>query len=60
MHPDLARGLEFDAVIVVELATFPPNLGRRGQLNKRLTRAVHELVVLHSVPMLKELRSPHR
>jgi DNA helicase IV len=60
LHPDLARGLEFDAVIVVEPADFPPNLGRRGQLYTSLTRAVHELVVVHSVPVPKELRTPSR
>lgn len=55
--PDQARGLEFDAVIVVEPASFPLNLGRAGQLYTSLTRAVQELVVLHARPLPGGLRS---
>jgi DNA helicase IV len=48
-HPESARGLEFDAVIVVEPGTFPKNVGRDGQLYTSLTRANRELaVVLHA------------
>jgi DNA helicase IV len=55
LHPDLARGLEFDGVVVVEPSSFNPNLGRHGQLYTSLTRAVHELVVLHSERLPKGL-----
>ncbi|GAB3316299.1 hypothetical protein GCM10027451_32920 [Geodermatophilus aquaeductus] len=55
-----ARGLEFDAVIVVEPADFPMNLGRHGLLYTSLTRANRELVVLHSKPMPKELQRATR
>ena len=54
--PVSARGLEFDAVVVVEPADFKPNLGRHGELYTSLTRANHELVVIHSKAMPKELR----
>lgn len=44
--PEDARGLEFDAVVVVEPGTFPENLGRTGQLYTSLTRANRELAVV--------------
>ena len=53
--PVSARGLEFDAVVVVEPADFKPNLGRHGELYTSLTRANQELVVIHSKAMPKEL-----
>ncbi|MCY4664173.1 MAG: AAA family ATPase, partial [Acidimicrobiaceae bacterium] len=53
--PAEARGLEFDAVVVVEPADFKPNLGRHGELYTSLTRANQELVVIHSKAMPKEL-----
>jgi len=56
VRPVEARGLEFDAVVVVEPADFKPNLGRHGELYTSLTRANHELVVIHSKAMPKELR----
>jgi len=56
LHPASARGLEFDGVVVVEPADFPPNVGRLGLLFTSLTRAVQELVVLHSRPLPKDLR----
>ena len=59
-HPDAARGLEFDAVVVSEPATFPMNLGRHGPLYTSLTRANRELVVVHSQPLPGGLRSPAR
>ncbi|WP_225755653.1 AAA family ATPase [Actinotalea sp. Marseille-Q4924] len=48
LHPESARGLEFDAVVVVEPADFPINLGRNGLLYTSLTRANRELAVVHS------------
>lgn len=60
LHPDGARGLEFDGVVVVEPADFPPNLGRQGQLYTALTRANRELVVVHQKPVPDELRSRRR
>ena len=53
--PVSARGLEFDAVVVVEPADFKTNLGRHGELYTSLTRANQELVVIHSKAMPKEL-----
>lgn len=44
--PEDARGLEFDAVVVVEPGAFPENLGRTGQLYTSLTRANRELAVV--------------
>ena len=56
IRPVEARGLEFDAVVVVEPADFKPSLGRHGELYTSLTRANQELVVVHSKAMPKELR----
>lgn len=47
LSPEGARGLEFDGVLVVEPADFPPNLGRMGSLYTSLTRANRELAVVH-------------
>lgn len=47
LHPDRARGLEWDAVVVVEPALFPQNFLRHGLLYTSLTRANKELRVLH-------------
>ncbi|MGX5653299.1 AAA family ATPase [Geodermatophilus nigrescens] len=55
-----ARGLEFDAVVVVEPADFPMNLGRHGLLYTSLTRANRTLVVLHSKPLPEDLRRAAR
>ncbi|MGC4815616.1 AAA family ATPase [Micromonospora sp. DT228] len=55
-HPDTARGLEFDAVVVVEPADFPQNLGRQGPLYTALTRPNRELVVVHAKPLSERLR----
>jgi DNA helicase IV len=44
-HPEQARGLEFDAVVVVEPGAFPENVGRKAQLYTSLTRANRELAV---------------
>jgi DNA helicase IV len=58
LHPERARGLEFDAVVVVEPAQFPVNVGRIGSLYTSLTRATKELTVLHVKPLPKDLRPP--
>lgn len=54
--PDDARGLEFDAVVVVEPSDFPQNLGRKGPLYTALTRANRELSVVHTSSLPDELR----
>jgi DNA helicase IV len=51
-----ARGLEFDAVVVVEPSAFPKRLGRHGLLYTSLTRANRELIIVHSAPLPDELR----
>ncbi|MGA5305859.1 AAA family ATPase [Nucisporomicrobium flavum] len=55
-HPDNARGLEFDGVVVVEPADFPQNLGRQGPLYTALTRPNRELAVVHTKPLPERLR----
>ncbi|MEU5529315.1 AAA family ATPase [Micromonospora chersina] len=55
-HPDTARGLEFDGVVVVEPADFPQNLGRQGPLYTALTRPNRELAVVHTKPLPERLR----
>lgn len=50
------RGLEFDAVIVVEPSDFPKNFGRHGPLYTALTRPNRELVVVHSRALPEALR----
>ncbi|HEV7760855.1 MAG TPA: ATP-binding domain-containing protein [Acidimicrobiales bacterium] len=57
--PDQAKGLEFDAVVVVEPAGIAhPDAGSRGLrlLYVALTRAVQELVVVHTRPLPRSLR----
>lgn len=51
IDPDEARGLEFDAVIVVEPADFPQNYGRQGPLYTALTRPNRELAIVHAKPL---------
>lgn len=58
--PEIARGLEFDAVIVVEPSSFPQNLARLGSLYTSLTRANRELMVIHSEPLPDALRQASR
>jgi DNA helicase II / ATP-dependent DNA helicase PcrA len=58
LQPGSSRGLEFDAVIVVEPADFPTNYGRQGPLYTALTRANRELAVVHSKPLPRELKLP--
>lgn len=48
LDPDSARGIEFDAVVVVEPADFKQNYGHHGPLYTALTRPNRELVVVHS------------
>lgn len=60
LTPYDARGLEFDAVVVLEPADFPNNVGRQGVLYTSLTRGNKELVVLHMKPLPNELRSSTR
>jgi DNA helicase II / ATP-dependent DNA helicase PcrA len=56
IHPDAARGLEFDAIIVVEPADFPQNFGRQGLLYTALTRPNRELAIVHSKLLPDALR----
>ncbi|MGY6502452.1 MAG: AAA family ATPase [Acidimicrobiales bacterium] len=56
LDPEMARGLEFDGVVVVEPGDFPMNLGRLGPLYTSLTRATRELVVVHSSGLPRDLR----
>jgi len=58
LHPDRARGLEFDSVIVVEPDAFPKNVGREGVLYTSLTRATRELHVLYAGKLPNNLRPP--
>ncbi|WP_181778845.1 AAA family ATPase [Pseudonocardia pini] len=58
LDPQEARGLEFDAAIVVEPGNFPPRLGGHGLLYTSLTRANRELVIIHSNPLPAALRRP--
>ena len=53
---DEARGLEFDAVLVIEPSQFPQNVGRQGPLYTALTRANRELAVLYSTSLPDKLR----
>jgi ATP-dependent DNA helicase UvrD/PcrA len=56
LHPDAARGLEFDAVLVAEPADFPQNFGRQGPLYTTLTRPNRELAIIHAKPLPDALR----
>ena len=56
LEPDAARGLEFDAVIVMEPADFPKNYGRQGPLYTALTRGNRELSVVHAKALPASLR----
>ena len=58
LRPDQARGLEFDAVVVVEPDVFPENVGRQGVLYTSLTRANKELTVVYSRRLPRNLRPP--
>lgn len=56
LDPDSARGIEFDAVVVVEPADFKQNRGHQGPLYTALTRPNRELVVVHSKTLPDALR----
>lgn len=56
LEPDAARGLEFDAVVVVEPEDFPTNYGRQGPLYTALTRGNRELSVFYSRALPDSLR----
>jgi DNA helicase IV len=59
--PDEAKGLEFDAVVVVEPAAIGSSLDEASNLRLlyvALTRAVQELVVLHTAPLPAALGDP--
>lgn len=55
-----ARGLEFDAVVVVEPAAFPELFGRKGVLYTALTRANRLLTVVHYRALPEQLRQRTR
>jgi len=57
LRPEEARGLEFDAVVVVEPSDFPENVGRQGVLYTSLTRANQELVIVHSKKLPQPLQN---
>jgi DNA helicase-2/ATP-dependent DNA helicase PcrA len=57
LDPQRARGLEFDAAVVVEPGAFPPRLERHGLLYTSLTRANRELVVVHCARLPDALRT---
>ena len=57
LPPDRARGLEFDAVVVVEPGAFPENLGRQGVLYTALTRANRFLTVIHHRALPKGMKA---
>jgi hypothetical protein len=58
LGPNQARGLEFDAAIVVEPDDFPVNDHRRhGLLYTALTRPNKELVVVHSKDLPLQLQN---
>jgi len=52
-----ARGLEFDAVVVVEPAGFPELFGRKGVLYTALTRANKLLTVVHHRALPVQLKA---
>jgi DNA helicase IV len=55
LRPAEAKGLEFDAVLVVEPADFVALPGGSGLLYIALTRAVAHLTVVHSTPLTDAL-----
>lgn len=58
--PASARGIEFDAVLVVEPGAFRENVGRWGTLYTSLTRANRELSIVHHQPLPDPLRRYNR
>lgn len=55
--PELARGLEFDAVVVIEPNQYDNDNGRHGQLYTSLTRANRELAVVYHQKLPAGLRA---
>jgi DNA helicase IV len=59
LNPQLAKGLEFDAVVLVEPAGIVEEEVRGYRmLYIALTRAVQELVVIHARPLPEEMGTP--
>lgn len=54
--PASARGLEFDAVVVVEPSRFKQHVGKAGQLYTSLTRANRELAIVWQKNLPQALR----
>ncbi len=54
--PERARGLEFDAVVVIEPSHYDNDNGRHSQLYTSLTRANRELAVVHHQRLPAALR----
>lgn len=61
LTPAMARGLEFDVVVVIEPAAFAKKRGGlKGQLYTSLTRANRELGVVHSEALPRGLKPAKR
>ena len=56
LTPDEARGLEFDAVVVVEPSEFPSPGSIQGSLYTALTRANRELAIVYRQALPDELK----
>lgn len=59
LTPNEAKGLEFDAVILIEPASILAARGGAAQLYIALTRATQRLVVAHESPLPPVLEPPH-
>ena len=57
LSPNEAKGLEFDAVVLVEPASIWQDLGGAAQLYIALTRATQRLSIMHALPLPPPLRS---
>ena len=60
LTPDEARGLEFDAVVVVEPSEFPSPGSLQGSLYTALTRANRELAIVYRQALPDELKGYKR
>ena len=58
LRPEEAKGLEFDAVVLVEPAEVVGGPGGVGLLYIALTRAVQHLSVLHAAPLPAAMAVP--
>ncbi|MEM7092859.1 MAG: ATP-binding domain-containing protein [Actinomycetota bacterium] len=56
LHASEAKGLEFDAVVLVEPAAILAEVGGAALLYIALTRATQRLVILHRMPLPEVLR----